>query len=409
MEKAILLAVAASFCTATASVCQRLGARRYEMAGFDVGLVFRLARQPIWLLGLASMILGFVFQISALRFGPLTLVQPILSLELLFVFGYMTVIGRRVKVRRRDWLAAVAMSAGIGLFLRLASPSGGRLHAPGSSWWLAGLTTLGIVLLALAVAFGPDHRPGASRSRRAAVLGAATGISWGFIAAVIKELSSHLGDGIGAIVSNWSPYVLIVAGAGTMILASHALAAGPLAASQPGFTILDPFSAGLLGLFLFSEHIQARIADLAGEAAALAIVIAGVSALSHSHMIAGEDAPSPGPPAGYPPHSHREQITDKTRPRSTAARTATRRPGRRHDVANTVKETAGQVEAASGKAHAAEMTHRPRTGTADAGPGRNGSALLLEAHQPASSGIRAGCCVPSSWRVPADGRCPRPG
>jgi hypothetical protein len=40
MEKAILLAVAASFCTATASVCQRLGARRYEMAGFDVGLVF---------------------------------------------------------------------------------------------------------------------------------------------------------------------------------------------------------------------------------------------------------------------------------------------------------------------------------------------------------------------------------
>ena len=46
------------------------------MAGFDVGLVFRLARQPVWLLGMASMILGFVFQISALRFGPLALVQP---------------------------------------------------------------------------------------------------------------------------------------------------------------------------------------------------------------------------------------------------------------------------------------------------------------------------------------------
>jgi drug/metabolite transporter (DMT)-like permease len=305
MEKAILLAVAASFCTATASVCQRLGARRYEMAGFDAGLVFRLARQPVWLLGLASMILGFVFQISALRFGPLTLVQPILALELLFVFGYMAVIGRRVKVRRRDWLAAVAMSAGIGLFLRLASPSGGRLHAPGASWWLAGLATLVIVLLALAVAFGLDHRPAASRSRRAAVLGAATGISWGFVAAVIKELSSHLGDGIGAIVSNWSPYVLIVAGAGTIILASHALAAGPLAASQPGFTILDPLSAGLLGLFLFSEHIQARIPDLAGEAAALAIVVAGVSALSRSHLTAGEDAPSPGPPAGDQPQPPR--------------------------------------------------------------------------------------------------------
>ena len=57
MEKAILLALAASFCTATASVCQRLGARKYETAGFDAGLVLRLARQPVWLLGMASMIL----------------------------------------------------------------------------------------------------------------------------------------------------------------------------------------------------------------------------------------------------------------------------------------------------------------------------------------------------------------
>jgi len=307
MEKAILLALAASFCTATASVCQRFGARRYERAGFDVWLVFRLARQPVWLLGLASMILGFVFQISALRFGPLTLVQPILALELLFVFAYMAIVSRRVKVGRRDWLAAIAMSAGIGVFLRLASPSGGRLHAPGSSWWLAGLSTLAIVLLALAVAFRPDHRPGVSRSRRAAVPGAATGISWGFVAAVIKELSLRLGDGIGAIFSSWSPYVLIVVGGATVLLASHALAAGPLAASQPGFTILDPFSASLLGVFLFSEHIQAGIGDLAGEAVALAVVIAGVSALSHSHLIVGEDAPSPGPPAGYPPHSNREQ------------------------------------------------------------------------------------------------------
>jgi hypothetical protein len=32
---------------------------------------------PVWLLGLASMIVGFVFQISALRFGPLALVQPV--------------------------------------------------------------------------------------------------------------------------------------------------------------------------------------------------------------------------------------------------------------------------------------------------------------------------------------------
>jgi hypothetical protein len=309
MEEAILLSVAASFCTATASVCQRVGARSTDATGFDVWLLFRLARRPVWLLGIASMILGFVFQLTALHFGALALVQPLLALELLIVFGYLAVTGSgRVKIRPRDWLAAVAMSAGIGLFLRLASPSGGRLHAPGSSWLLAGLVASGVVLVALAVAFGLGARPGASRSRRAAVLGSATGIAWGFVAAVIKELSSHLGHGIGAVFASWSPYVLVAVGAATMLLASHALAAGPLAASQPGFTILDPLSASLLGVFLFGEHIRTRPIDLAGEALALAIVVAGAAILSHSCLILGEDDHSV--PAGY--HPHREPLRELT-------------------------------------------------------------------------------------------------
>jgi len=124
MGTAILLAVAASLCTATASVCQRAGARNTgPAAGFDARLIVRLARQPAWLLGIAAMIGGFVFQLTALRFGELALVQPILAAELLFVFGYLAVAGSR-RPKLRDWLAAAAMSAGIGLFLRLASPSG---------------------------------------------------------------------------------------------------------------------------------------------------------------------------------------------------------------------------------------------------------------------------------------------
>jgi hypothetical protein len=185
------------------------------------------------------------------------------------------------------------MSAGIAVFLRLASPSGGRLHAPAAVWTIAGLITLGLVLVALAMAFRLDGHAVATRSRRAALLGAATGISWGFVAAVIKELSSHINDGIGAVFANWSLYVLLTVGAATMLLASHALAAGPLAASQPGFTVLDPLSAGLLGVFLFDEHIKTGIFDLAGEALALAVVIAGATILSHSCLILGEDEKSP--------------------------------------------------------------------------------------------------------------------
>jgi drug/metabolite transporter (DMT)-like permease len=302
MELAVLLSVAASFFTATSSVCQRLGARSVKVTGFDPWLVFRLARQPVWLLGFSSMLAGFGLQVVALHYGPLALVQPILATELLFVFAYLAVVTamrqhRRVQVR--DWLAAVAMSGGISLFLGAAAPSGGRAHAPASLWWAAGLIIGGCVVLAVFVATrlprtGPGPATGPDQTERqavhrAAILGVATGIAWGFVAAVIKELSSHIGQGVGAVFENWAVYVLLATGAATFLLVSHALAAGPLAASQPGFTIGDPITAALLGVFLFDESLRTGAAALAAEVAGLAILVAGVVALSHSRLITGEE------------------------------------------------------------------------------------------------------------------------
>ena len=60
MEKAILLAITASF--SSHASCASVSAPHNETTGFDVWLVFRLARRPVWLLGVASMILGFAFQ-----------------------------------------------------------------------------------------------------------------------------------------------------------------------------------------------------------------------------------------------------------------------------------------------------------------------------------------------------------
>ena len=105
MHYAIPLALAGSLCTATSSVCQRLGAKNSEATRVDLWLIVRLARRPIWLVGLASQILGFAFQVAALHYGALALVQPVFALELLLVFGSMTVLGAG-RVKRRDWLAA---------------------------------------------------------------------------------------------------------------------------------------------------------------------------------------------------------------------------------------------------------------------------------------------------------------
>jgi drug/metabolite transporter (DMT)-like permease len=296
MELAILLSLAASLCTATSSICQRIGAKHLESGGhqvhgFDAWLVFRLATQPVWLLGFAAMIAGFVLQVAALHFGPLALVQPILTVELLFVFGYLAMHTRCRGMRWHEWLAAVAMSAGVSVFLRAASPSAGQQHAPALSWWLGGLATAAVAGTAIAASRG------GSATRRAAFLGIATGVSWGFIAAVIKELSSHVDGGPSAIFTNWSVYVLIVAGAGVLLLTSHAMAAGPLAASQPGFTLGDPITAILLGAFLFGETLQTSPAALAAEVLGLAVLALGVWVLSRSDLITGHAERRVGGPA----------------------------------------------------------------------------------------------------------------
>ena len=244
-------------------------------------------RQPVWVAGIASMILGFVFQVAALRFGDLALVQPILATELLFVFAYMAVIGTG-RVVRHDWLAAAAMAVGLGVFLFTASPSGGRLHAPAASWWFAGISAIGLAVIVHGRRLHTDaSRHAASPARKAATLGVATGIAWGFVAAVIKELSSHTGSGFHIFLT-WSPYVLVVVGAGSMLLSAHAFQAGPLAASQPGFTIVDPLVASLLGVFIFAEHLQLSPFAVVIEAAALGALVAGVVAISRSQLVQGQ-------------------------------------------------------------------------------------------------------------------------
>jgi EamA domain-containing membrane protein RarD len=70
-----------------------------------------------------------------------------------------------------------------------------------------------------------------------------------------------------------------------MLLASHAMTAGPLAASQPGFTLLDPIVAILLGVLLFGERLQASPAALTAEVLGILVLAAGVSALSRSGLI----------------------------------------------------------------------------------------------------------------------------
>jgi drug/metabolite transporter (DMT)-like permease len=288
VDRAVLLAVAAGLLTAVSSTCQRLGAAQAPGDdSFSPTLILRLVRDRLWLAGVASMILGFLCQAAALHLGSLALVQPILASEMLFVFAFVAILSPR-RVRGRDLAAAVAMAAGLGVFLFAADPHGGRAHAPATLWLLAAAAGTGlVVLLVLAAFLTPSRRRLArsSPSRRAALLGAATGVSWGYLAAVIKELTAHTGHGVAGLLATWSPYVLVAVGIASMILSTNALRAGPLAASQPGFTIVDPLVASLLGVFIFRDRIDLSPGAATLEILAASVLVCGVLALSRSSLV----------------------------------------------------------------------------------------------------------------------------
>ena len=285
----ILLALAASGFTAMASVAQRRAAAPAPGEfSFNLHLVGYLLRRPVWFLGILCMILGFVFQVAALRVGSLSVVQPVIATELVIVFGVIALHDPH-RVHLRDWISAVGMVVGLGAFLALARPHGGRAEASMSMWALSGSITFALAGILAALAYLPGRQgQGPGTGRKAALLGIAAAVGFGFVAAVVKELSTHLSQGPTAVFLNWSPYVLLLSGAAAMFLASNAFQAGSLAASQPGLTIVDPLVAGALGVVLFGESLRHNPVVLSGEVLAVAVVIASVIMLSQSPLVQDE-------------------------------------------------------------------------------------------------------------------------
>lgn len=290
MIDGVMLALVASVFTASASVTQRFAAApETGELSLSLKLIRALVRKPIWFVGILCMILGFGFQLAALRVSSLSLVQPVIAAELLLVFAFLALRSPQ-RVQRRDWAAAIAMAIGLAVFLGIARPQGGTHGASVAIWLVAALCTVAAAAVFWTLARIPLSSRTPSPARQAALLATAAGVAWGFVAAVIKELSSHLAGGPYAVFTNWSPYVLLLAGAGAFFLLSSAFQAGPLAASQPSLTIVDPLVASTLGVFLFRDRIRHDPLEIVGESAALLVLVGGVILLSRSALVQGSSA-----------------------------------------------------------------------------------------------------------------------
>jgi drug/metabolite transporter (DMT)-like permease len=287
------LAVLAACANAVSSVLQRKANKRVPQSeNLSLRQIWTLLHQPVWFGGILAITAGFLLQASALGSGQLSVVEPVLVLELPFTLIFASRVFSQ-RLGPRGWIPAAAMTAGLaGLLYFLAPSEGGR---PGVHWygWLAGvggnLLLVGcLVLLARRGSFrsARGKRPGQrGGSFRAAMLAVAAGSTFGLTAALMKAMTRTWAEGLGHLLTDWPVYAMVAAGVLGMFLTQAAMNAGQLIAAQPGLTLSDPLISVLWGVLAFHEQVRQGW-YIPGEACCAGVIVAGVVMLARSPLLA---------------------------------------------------------------------------------------------------------------------------
>ena len=271
----VVFAVAAAFANAVNVMTQHAastGAPKREKGWRLVGYLFR---QPLWLLGWIAAVGGFVFQALALHHGQLSVVQPLLVTELVFVL-----VLRRVWIRqdvaRAAWVAVLVVCVALAVFLTVAEPTAGiplppRRNGCPRCWCSAGPSPC----------WAAGRR--GSPVRRAALFAVAAALAWALMATFIKTATETLATfGIAGMLTRWPVYALAAAAVTGTLLEQAALHVGPLSVSQPLLVIIDPLASIVLGVWLFDEYFTDSPAKIAIAVLAFAVMAAGVIVLSRT-------------------------------------------------------------------------------------------------------------------------------
>jgi uncharacterized membrane protein len=275
------LALIAALANALTSVFQRMGV---EDAPEDTTLRFSLMRyalrRGVWLLGFALMLISFVVQAIALHFGRLSQVQPILTIELVFLAAILS-IWFGFKMGTREWLGSVAVTAGVAGFLYFAHPQYGMVPPPLWRWAIAAGAAVALIATAITLALrGP-------RWWRAAMFGSAAAVSFAFTAACTKVVSDYAAADWTQLYRHWQTYALAIFGVAAVFLTQNAMHAGPIVASQSTLVLVDPLASILLGVGLFGDDLATSGSAIPLEALSLLVAFAGAFVLAHSPLISG--------------------------------------------------------------------------------------------------------------------------
>ncbi|UFR00859.1 DMT family transporter [Streptomyces sp. Go40/10] len=244
---ALALSVLLSFVSALAYAGGAIVQEQVAVSGPAGG--YLPLRRPGWWGALALNGLGGVLHVVALACGPLSLVQPLGALTIVFALPMAALcVGRRAGATA--WRGALMATAGLAGLLSLVGSSSAHSLDPAQRLVVALVT--GGAVAALMCAGLAVHRHPAVRS---VLLATASGIAFGMSSVFTKTVAVDWTGGIGLGGLSSLAVIGVFAAAG-VLLSQASYRGGGLAAPLATLTVVNPVLAAAVGILMFGETFR---------------------------------------------------------------------------------------------------------------------------------------------------------
>ena len=235
-------------------------------SGLSLRQVLHLLARPSWVLGSLMLALAVVFQLTALGFAPLIVVQP-LGVVALVITAIVNARVSRIQLDRHAVRAIVLCVGGVGVFVTIAAVYAVEQEITQTQLLIV-LGVLGLVTAGFGVAFALLRKTATAMFY---IVGA--GVLYGFVATLAKVVLNRILNGN----LDWLTVVAVVALLASAVLGGYfvqtAYSVGSPDLVIAGLTVVDPLVAVLIGIIVLGE------ASLIPPVAAIAAVIVGVVAI----------------------------------------------------------------------------------------------------------------------------------
>ncbi|MET7275433.1 DMT family transporter [Streptomyces flaveolus] len=257
-----------------------------QVAASSTGVQYAPLRRPAWWAAVGLNGLGGLLHVVALAYGPLSLVQPLGALTIVFALPMAALfVGRRAGATA--WRGAIMATVGLAGLLSLVGASDAQSLNTAQRVTVAVVTAGAIVTLMIAGRAAQRHP-----AVRSVLLATASGIAFGMSSVFTKTVAVDWTGGVSAADLPSLAVIGVLATAG-MLLSQASYRGAGLAAPLAVLTVANPVVAAVVGITMFGESFRY---GTTGTALALScgVVAAGGLILLTTERLAREAAAGVG-------------------------------------------------------------------------------------------------------------------